>query len=166
MNMLAAECRISKANIYHYYSGKDALLFDLLDCYLVSLRDQIQGLELLGKTPEQQLRLLVREILTAYQGRDHEHRVQISTLHVLPQEQQTVLRGYQKDLVRTLRQCIARIAPDALARDKPKLRAITMSVFGMLNWFFMWHGEADQTARDKYAQLVCDLVLDGIRDGA
>ena len=31
MNLLAKECGISKANIYHYYDSKDALLFDLLD---------------------------------------------------------------------------------------------------------------------------------------
>jgi AcrR family transcriptional regulator len=31
MSQLAAACGISKANIYHYYDGKEALLFDLLE---------------------------------------------------------------------------------------------------------------------------------------
>ena len=33
MSLLARECGISKANIYHYYDSKDALLFDILDTY-------------------------------------------------------------------------------------------------------------------------------------
>ena len=48
MSQVAKDCGISKANIYHYYSSKDALLFDILDTYLSALRDRIIGLDLAG----------------------------------------------------------------------------------------------------------------------
>lgn len=162
MNMLAEACRISKANIYHYYSSKNALLFDLLETYLVQLRDRIADLDPGGRDAEQRFRQVVHEILAAYQGRDNEHRVQIAAMHVLTEAEQTLLRGYQRDLVRIVRQLIAQLAPEELARDKPRLRSVTMSVFGMLNWFYMWNTSADQTERERYAALVCDLVLGGL----
>ena len=31
MNAVAKSCGISKANIYHYYSSKNDLIFDILD---------------------------------------------------------------------------------------------------------------------------------------
>ncbi|MDP7151015.1 MAG: helix-turn-helix domain-containing protein, partial [Paracoccaceae bacterium] len=41
MSLLAKEAGISKANIYHYYGSKDALLFDLLDTKLAALLRRI-----------------------------------------------------------------------------------------------------------------------------
>ncbi len=163
MSQLAKECGISKANIYHYYDSKDAILFDILDTYLRQLRDGICGLDMAGLAPPDQLRKVVCEILLAYQGVDDEHRVQTSGMSALPAEQQRLLRGYQKDLVDFLSAIIASNAPGTVGSDPARLRATTMSVFGMLNWFYMWNAGADASARSDYAELVSDLTLDGLR---
>ena len=41
MSQVAKACGLSKPAIYHYYDGKEAVLFDLLDRYLQQLRDRI-----------------------------------------------------------------------------------------------------------------------------
>ncbi|UWR02317.1 TetR/AcrR family transcriptional regulator [Ruegeria conchae] len=162
MSQLARECGISKANIYHYYDSKDAILFDILDSYLLQLRDQICGLDLEALEPADRLRRVVREILLAYQGVDDEHRVQTSGMSALSEEQQKLLRGYQRDLVEFVSDIIASISPATFEDDAAKLRATTMSVFGMLNWFYMWNAGADSDARSDYAALVSDLTLSGV----
>ncbi|WP_171131736.1 MULTISPECIES: TetR/AcrR family transcriptional regulator [unclassified Ruegeria] len=162
MSQLARECGISKANIYHYYDSKDAILFDMLETYLHQLRDAICGLDLKGLDAQARLRRVVQEILVAYQGADDEHRVQSAGLTALPDEQQVLLRGYQRELVVFLSDILAENAP-ALREDKRRLRAATMSVFGMLNWFYMWNTDADEAARKDYAALVSDLTLNGLK---
>ncbi|WP_171100683.1 TetR/AcrR family transcriptional regulator [Ruegeria sp. HKCCD7255] len=162
MSQLARECGISKANIYHYYDSKDAILFDMLETYLHQLRDAICGLDLKGLDAQARLRRVVQEILVAYQGADDEHRVQSAGLSALPDEQQVLLRGYQRELVVFLSDILAENAP-ALREDKRRLRAATMSVFGMLNWFYMWNTDADEAARKDYAALVSDLTLNGLK---
>ncbi|WP_171209388.1 MULTISPECIES: TetR/AcrR family transcriptional regulator [unclassified Ruegeria] len=162
MSQLARECGISKANIYHYYDSKDAILFDMLETYLHQLRDAICGLDLKGLDAQARLRRVVQEILVAYQGADDEHRVQSAGLSALPDEQQVLLRGYQRELVVFLSDILAENAP-ALREDKRRLRATTMSVFGMLNWFYMWNTDADEAARKDYAALVSDLTLNGLK---
>lgn len=163
MTLLARECGISKANIYHYYDGKDAILYDILGTYLSSLLDRIRAVDTAGLAPEDRLRLMVREILDAYQGADAEHRVQMNALSSLPPEQQQEMRAYQRDMVRILSDCLRAVAPDVFGDDRARLRAATMSVFGMLNWYFMWSADADRAARRAYADLVCDLTLNGVR---
>ncbi len=163
MTQLAEECGISKANIYHYYTSKDAILYDILESYLAGLRDLICGTDLTGLSPEQQLRKTVREILFAYQGSDYEHRVQVNGVSRLPPEQQKILRGYQRDMVVFLSGILKHNAPDVLAEDPAKLRAATMSVYGMLNWYYMWNSGAGNEARESYARLVADLTLHGIK---
>lgn len=162
MSQLAAACGISKANIYHYYSGKDALLFDILDTYLASLRDHICNIDLTGLTPPQQLHAIVMETLIAYQGADHEHRVQTAGIGILPADKQEALRAYQRDMIAQMSNVLAAISPETFAEDRRKLRATTMSVFGMLNWFYMWNGQAGTKERQDYARLVSDLVLTGL----
>ena len=162
MAALAQECQISKANIYHYYSGKDALLFDLLDSYLKALHQKLTSLKLDGVPPEQKLFLLVREILLAYQGMDHQHQVQLNEMQHLPKAKQDILRSYQRDMISILRNVIAELAPAVAAEDKSKLHAVTMSVVAMLNWCYMWNRQEGAEARENYAKVVTDLTLGGI----
>nr|WP_321248949.1 TetR/AcrR family transcriptional regulator [uncultured Ruegeria sp.] len=164
MSLLAKECGISKANIYHYYDSKDAILYDILETYLRDLRDRICGINTDGLTAEQMLRAAIKEILFAYQGADDEHRVQVSGMSALPDEQQKVLRGYQRDLVNFVSDILKELAPGVLGTDKNKLRAATMSVFGMLNWYYMWNTGAGSKAREDYSDVVSTLTLHGIQN--
>lgn len=163
MTLLAKECGISKANIYHYYDSKDAILYDILETYLRELRDRICNVDLNGLTSEQKLRKAVREILFAYQGADDEHRVQISGMSALTEEQQKLLRGFQLELVNFVRDILKELAPTAFNDDKDKLRGTTMSVFGMLNWYYMWNSGAGPKAREDYADLVSTLTVHGVQ---
>lgn len=163
MSQVAKDCGISKANIYHYYSSKDALLFDILDTYLCELRDRITGLDLMGLTPSEQLGRIVIETLRAYEGMDHEHKIQTEGLPLLPEDQQKILKAYQRDLVLQMSGVVAAVAPAVFADDPQKLRFTAMSIFGMLNWFYMWNSSADHEAREGYAKLVTRLTLEGVR---
>ena len=162
MTQLARECGISKANIYHYYDSKDAVLFGVLDTYLSELRDRVCGVDVSALSPDQRLRRIVSEILLAYQGADHEHQVQISAMGALPEDQQKLLRAYERELVQVVSDALAAVAPTTLAQDSEKLRSATMSVFGMLNWYYMWNSGAGSDAREAYADVVANLTLGGV----
>ena len=162
MAQVSEACGISKANIYHYYPSKTALLFDILNSYLSELRERVCGLAEQGLTPAERLHALTAEILLAYEGMDALHKIQTESLHLLPQDQQETLRGYQRDMVRKLSGILAQAGPETLGQNADELHSATMSVFGMLNWFYMWNRGADRAARVKYAKLVADLTLAGV----
>jgi AcrR family transcriptional regulator len=159
---VAAACDVSKATLYHYYSSKDEILFDILNTYLSELRDRICDMDIQSRPPRHAFKIVVREILLAYDGSDNEHRLQAGGLRHLTDEQQRILRRHQMDLVRHMDGLLSAVAPKVFADDPPKLRATTMSVFGMLNWFYMWKSDANESAREDYADLICRLTLDGV----
>ena len=124
--------------------------------------DLILSTDVTGLAPEDRLRRVILAVLRAYQGSDYEHQVQLNALTALPEDQQGRMRAYQRDMVRFLSDCIAEAAPQVFAEDRTKLRSVTMSVFGMLNWYYMWNSGAGSEARDAYAELVADLTLKGL----
>lgn len=148
---VAAEAGVSKGVLYHYWDGKETLLFDLLDAYLARLRDVIVA--------ETALEPMLRAVLLAYEGMDDEHRIQAEGMARLDPARAEVLRGYQREMVAALSRVLARDAPGLAG---PDLRAAAMSVFGMLNWFYMWNPGADRAARSAYARTVATIAIGGV----
>ena len=162
MNEVARACGTSKANIYHYYASKDDLIFGILDSYLFELRTIVAAVDLAPLSPPERLRALTRAILLAYEGMDNEHKIQSEGIPLLPVAQQTILKGYQRELVEVVSDVLGDLAPSKLGHDLRARRRTTMSVFGMLNWFYMWQPEASRAARIEYADEVAELTLSGI----
>ena len=162
VSLLAKECGISKANIYHYYSSKDDLLFDVLDTNLSQLLVRIESVDVSGMLPEHALETTLIEILLAYEGQDYEHQVQSASMSHLPEQQQNVLKGYQKQMVQRVSELLLNTRRETFEGDRTKLVNTTMSIFGMLNWFYMWNGQAGPEKRREYASLVTKLTLNGV----
>jgi AcrR family transcriptional regulator len=156
MTAAAKHCGVSKALIYHYYDSKEALLFDILDHHLSGLVADVEA------APETDgLRGLVRAILIAYKGADAEHKLQLDSLTVLEPEQQAPLVDLQRRLIDMMGAALKAEAPDRV-ENGAHLRAVTMSVFGILNWYYMWNRPGKGLSREDYADLVTDMVVGGI----
>lgn len=149
----ARACGVSKALIYHYWPGKEDLLFDILEAHLSSL------VAIVDSKRDADLRTLIGAILSAYRDADAEHKLQIDALAALPPERRAPLVDLQRRLVAALSAALA--AEGDVPSDR--LRPLTMAVFGMLNWFFVWHRPGKGISREDYGDLVTNLVLKGIK---
>jgi len=47
--------------------------------------------------------------------------------------------------------------------ERPLLMPVTMSLFGMMNWVYMWFREGGAITREEYADLATTLILEGIK---
>lgn len=161
MSQLAEACGISKALLYHYYQSKDDLLFDIIDTHL---RDVIAMLDEADDPllpPEKRLRLLIGALLEAYRDSDADHKVQINSLSTLPPERQALLKGLERDLVVRFAEIIGAVSP-AIGRDRRLLKPVTMSLFGMLNWVYLWFRPDGPMTREEYADLATTMTIAGI----
>lgn len=155
----ARACGVSKALLYHYHDSKDALLFDILQAHL---SDLVASLENVQIGPAQgRLRAVIGAVLQGYRDADAEHKLQLEALATLPPDRQAPLIALQRKLVAVMAEALAEVAPELAGTDR--LRPLTMSVFGMLNWYFMWHRPGKGISRSDYADLVADLVLGGLK---
>lgn len=164
ITMIADACGMSKALLYHYYSSKDEVLFDLLDAHL---RHLVEVVEQAAATPGEQARLhaIAASLLDAYRGADAEHQVQIASLKLLPPDKQAVLKAAERRLVAIVSDAIARAVPQ-IANKRTLLMPLTMSFFGMLNWHYLWFREGKGLTRDQYARMATTLILSGAEAAA
>ncbi|MEX0343759.1 MAG: TetR/AcrR family transcriptional regulator [Rhizobiaceae bacterium] len=162
MAQLAAECGVSKALIYHYYASKEALLFDIIENHLSDLLDAVEKADDKQAEPQARLEALVTGLLEAYRDADAKHKVQLGALALLPVEQQDHLKGLERQLVSRFSEAVRAINPAAF-EDKPLLKPVTMSLFGMLNWFYMWFREGGPVSRSDYAKMATNILVNGVR---
>jgi TetR/AcrR family transcriptional regulator len=68
----------------------------------------------------------------------------------------------ERDLVRIFSSAVSGIAPQLT--DTTMLKPVTMSLFGMVNWHYLWFRSQGPFTRADYADLVTRLIVDGTRD--
>lgn len=161
MNKIAEACGVSKANLYHYYKDKEGLLFDVIRFHLEELLEVVETADDPGAAPEARLRGLIAALLEAYRDADSQHNVQISSMRFLPAQRQAELKGMERDLVRIFSAAVAGVAPHL--KGTKMLTPVTMSLFGMVNWHYLWFKSTGSVSRDEYAEIVTRLISDGAR---
>jgi TetR/AcrR family transcriptional regulator len=162
MNKIAAACGVSKANLYHYYKDKDELLFDVIRVHLEDLLQVVETADQPDLAPSARLRELVAALLEAYRDADAQHSVQISSMRFLSDERQSALKNMERELVRIFSSAVSAVAPGL--EDTTMLKPVTMSLFGMVNWHYLWFRSQGPFTRADYADLVTRLIVDGTRD--
>ena len=160
---LAAECGVSKALLYHYYASKEALLFDIVRNHLEELIEAVEGADEPALEPAARLRSLVGALLSAYRDADAEHRVQIEGMRLLPQAEQETLKALERRLVALFADAIRALNPSAF-EGRQLIKPVTMALFGMLNWFYMWFREGRGITREGYADLATGILVAGVRE--
>lgn len=162
MNKIAEACRVSKANLYHYYKDKEALLFDVIRFHLEELLEVVEAADKPDLPPHERLRELAGALLEAYRDADSQHNVQINSMRFLPDERQAELKGMERDLVATFSDAVVGVAPQL--KGTKMLKPVTMSLFGMINWHYLWFKPNGPVTRADYADLVTRLIIDGTRN--
>lgn len=161
MAEIAEACGSSKALLYHYYENKEQLLFDILHAHFLRIEEVVAGADQPGLAPPARLRALVGALLVAYEGADATHRVQINDLSALPAERQHALKDFERRLVARFAVALADINP-ALCHGGKLLKPVTMSLFGMVNWSYLWFQSDGPMSRAEYADLVTHIMTEGI----
>ncbi|MFV0291801.1 MAG: TetR/AcrR family transcriptional regulator [Paracoccus sp. (in: a-proteobacteria)] len=162
MSMIAERAGVSKALLYHYYPGKDALIFSIIKTHLIEVDEAVAAADDPDLPDRDRLRALVRAVLDIYRGADNEHVVQLNAKRALSDDQQQALAEIERRIVRRFSSVIDRINPE-LRQERPLLMPVTMSLFGMLNWVYMWFRDGGPITREDYADIATTLILEGVK---
>lgn len=163
MSQIATVAQVSKALLYHYYPSKDALIFAIIMGHLEELDAAIEAVDDPTLPPEKRLRQLVGTVLENYRGADNQHKVQLNATAALSDEQKAEITAMERSIVRRFSTVLDQINPSLNTKERPLLIPVTMSLFGMMNWVYMWFRDGGRISRDDYADVATTLILEGIK---
>jgi AcrR family transcriptional regulator len=175
MNEIAAACGTSKARLYHYYDSKEAILFDLMDRYtqrllsLIALTDATAQRRNLDDRAA--LHELIRAFLQEYESSATRHVALLNDTQFLsdvPDEHlgspaispRELILNRQRDVVAAVTRALRRAYPDRLNANNQT--AITMMLFGMINWTFTWLRPGGPISYVAFADEVIALLEKGL----
>lgn len=163
MSQIAAAAQVSKALLYHYYPSKDALIFAIIITHLERLDAAIEAADDASLPPQERLRNLVGTVLENYRGADNQHKVQLNATAALSDEQKAEITALERAIVKRFAALLDQINPGLNTRERPLLMPVTMSLFGMMNWVYMWFRDGGRISREDYADVATTLILEGIK---
>ena len=163
MSQIATVAQVSKALLYHYYPSKDALIFAIITTHLEELDAAIEEADDPTLPPQQRLRKLVGAVLENYRGADNQHKVQLNATSALSDEQKAEITAIERRIVRRFSAVLDLVNPGLNTKERPLLMPVTMSLFGMMNWVYMWFRDGGRISREDYADVATTLILEGIK---
>lgn len=163
MAQIASHAQVSKALLYHYYPSKDALIFAIITTHLEELGAAIDEADDPTLPPQQRLRRLVGTVLESYRGADNQHKVQLNAASALADAQKADILALERGIVKRFAIVLREINPDLDDPQRPLLTPVTMSLFGMMNWVYMWFRDGGRITREDYADVATTLILEGIK---
>jgi len=164
MNDIALACGTSKARLYHYYDGKESILFDLLDRYtqrlLVVIGQSEAGAQRKNLDDRAALHELIRGFLREYESSATRHQALLNDTQFLGPSQRELILNRQRDLVAAVTRFMRRAYPQALHPDNQT--ALTMMLFGMINWTFTWLRPGGAMSYAGFAEQVIAVLEQGL----
>jgi len=160
MNQVAEACGFSKALLYHYYRDKYSLLVSIAENHVSRLEDLVSDVERQGLAPAARLRELIRRFVEEYAGAKHAHRVLTEDVKFLEEDDRERVLGTQRTVVAGFARVVAELRPDL--QQAALAKPLTMLLFGMINWMFIWMRPDGELDYDAMAPVVADLFLGGL----
>lgn len=163
MAQVASHVGVSKALLYHYYPSKDALIFDIIKTHLLELDHAVAAADDQSVTASERLRKLIWAVLDTYRDADDEHKVQLNAGSALNDEQKAEIRAIERRIVTHFCDTLNEINPVLVNKDRPLIMPVAMSLFGILNWMYLWFRDDGKITREDYSEVVATLMLEGIK---
>jgi AcrR family transcriptional regulator len=162
---IAKRGKISKSLIYHYYTSKEDILYDVMISHVRELEAAAEEIASDETSAETKLRDLTHRFMALYVGAADRHKVLLNDLDNVPKNKRAEIISVQRGLIETVRQMLVEIEP-ALSKKPGAAFAAAMLYFGTINWTHTWFNPEGVVNADTMAEMAVDLTLGGLAKAA
>jgi TetR/AcrR family transcriptional regulator, cholesterol catabolism regulator len=153
---------VSLAGLYHYFSSKEELLYQIqYRTFEALLKAQTETAAEPG-TPAERLRRLVVGHLAFFASHPNELKVCTYELQSLQGESYHETEALRRRYYHLMTKVVSELTGEHQETESRRSRHATLFIFGMLNWIFMWYDPARYGTVDEIGEEMVEMVLHGI----
>jgi AcrR family transcriptional regulator len=154
----------SLPGMYYYFKSKEDLLFQIQHRAFSSLLEAQEQEFAVEETPERKLRRLIVGHLAFSALHPNEMKVCTFELESVRDEAYREIEQLRRRYYRLLASVVGELVKQSGREDPRGLagRHVTLFVFGMLNWTFMWYDPQRDGPVENLGDEMADLVLPGL----
>lgn len=161
---VATACGTSKSHLYHYFPGKEDLLFEIVREHIAGQAVELSEIVALPLPAEERFQRYVNAfVMRAAHSRD-EHLVLMNDLKFLPAARRKQVRKLETQLVDLMIGLLKEINPTLMLPDKVQA-PYAMLLFGMIIWTFTWYQKSGAIAPAELAARISHLFVHGFKNG-
>jgi len=156
---IVAEAEVTKGALYHYFSSKNELLYEI---YHSLLSRQLADLDRIlgeGMPPDETVRAVIAELVETTTGSIDEVKVYVREMHRLDRAHQEAIRTQRRRYHVTFRDFIESAQVSGVFTAFASADTVTFIVFGMINEIPAWYRTAGRKTPAEIAEEVSGFVL-------
>lgn len=156
---------VSLAGLYHYFSSKEDLLYQVQFRTFASLLEAQEAVAAEPGTAEERFRRLVIGHLGFFTRHPNELKACTYELESLKGEPYLTVEALRRRYYRLFTMVVSELRHGSITGrpESRESRHATLFIFGMLNWIFMWYDPARQGPVERIGEEMLDLLLNGLR---
>lgn len=153
---------LEKPSLYHYFSGKDEILFWIHEEFIDLLISKMEARSNSDLSATEELRLVMHDVLRLMDTHRGHVRVFFEHYRELPEEGKAGIRAKRDRYTAYVKEIIVRGTRDGEFRAvDPTLT--TFAIFGMCNWTYKWYRSDGPDSSDQIAEFFFELLDRGLR---
>ncbi len=162
MRAVAKAAGVSLAGLYHYFDGKEKILFLIqfrtFTSLLNNFREKLYGVD----DPLEQFRVLVRNHVDYFAANMAALKTCSHELDSLSGDAYKQTRRVRREYYDLARSVVDRVLDDNAPHNHLDRHVVIMSLFGTLNWLYRWYNPKKDRSPAALAEQIADQFLHGV----
>jgi TetR/AcrR family transcriptional regulator, cholesterol catabolism regulator len=158
---LANAVGIRKPTLYHYFAGKDAILFMIHEEFINLLIEKARARPR-DLSARDELAGLMSDILSLMDTHRGHVRVFFEHYRELSADDQKTIAVKRDEYQAVVERVINRGIAEGSLRDVDA-RLASLAFFGMCNWAYQWYRSGGPCSSTEIAALFCDIFVNGLK---
>jgi AcrR family transcriptional regulator len=153
---------VTKGALYHYFTSKDDLLFDIYDRLLSMQRGHLDAIVARGLDPEQTVRLVCEDVIvTSIEGLA-DGTVFFRSQHMLSEKRQLEVKQRRRDYNGAFEAILERGRADGVFRTDIPPAILIANFFSDVHYLAQWYSPGGPLTKQQVASELTDLYLAGL----
>ncbi|HEY1529740.1 MAG TPA: TetR/AcrR family transcriptional regulator [Galbitalea sp.] len=153
---------VTKGALYHYFTSKDDLLFDIYDRLLSMQREHLDAIVARGLDPEQTIRLVCEDVIvTSIEGLA-DGAVFFRSQHMLSEKRQREVKKRRREYNDAFEAILGRGRETGVFRTDIPPAILIANFFSDVHYLAQWYSPGGSLTKQQVASELTDLYLAGL----